>query len=544
LDIMTRDEKVGIVGSKIVYPDGKLQEAGGIVWRDGNAANYGRGDDPDKPEYNYAKEVDYVSGASLMIRRELWEQIGGFDETFSPAYYEDTDLSFEVRRRGYKVMLQPKSIVVHFEGISHGTDLSTGVKRFQETNRLKFANKWRRTLREAYEENALWNLFHARDRTRERKTMLVIDISVPDYDKHAGSRTIFHYLQLFVNMGFNVKFMDNNAIEHGVKYEPYVSVLEQMGIEVLYGPWYRNNWESWLKERVRDLDYVYLHKPYPSTKYVDIVRYHTKAHIIYNCGDFHYLRMVRQYKITKDPRDLEESRKLKKMEFSLFEKSDLVLTYSEQEKSILSKKMPRKRVRVMPIFFYDEKFPLGQNKDFKERHGIIFVGGFAHLPNVDAVLWLVNRVFPKILDRNPDVLLTIIGSNPPEEILKLKSRNIAVTGFVSDENLDEYYSKSRVVVAPIRFGAGVKGKIIEAVAHCVPVVTTTRGIEGIRDVDGIAKVADREDDFAAYVLEMHENQAQWDEMQKRQLRYSEKYLGMDYARDFIETTLNLTSDRH
>ncbi len=537
VELMEKDGTTGLVGSKIIYPDGKLQEAGGIIWKDGSASNYGRSDDPDKPEYNYVKEVDYISGASIMVRKELWEAIGGFDETFSPAYYEDTDLAVEIRRRGYKVMLHPKSVVVHFEGISHGTELTSGIKKYQAVNQQKFLRKWRRTLNVMHSENTGQDLFHARDRSKTKKTMLVIDNSVPDYDKHAGSRTIFQYLKLFIDMGFNVKFIDNNSLEHGIKYEPYVSTLEQLGIEVLYGPWYQNNWQNWLRDHVRSLDYVYLHKAYPSIKYIDIVLNATKARIIYNCADFHYLRKLRQYKITKDPKDLEEAKEYKRIEFYLFDKSDIIFTYSEHEKFILSKKMPHKKVYVIPIFFYDEQFPLGVNNDFERRNGLTFVGGFAHTPNVNAIKWFVNDVFPRVLERSSDMKLNIIGSNPPDEILRLRSENINVTGFVPDEKLEQYYSSSRTVVAPIRFGAGVKGKIIEAIAHGIPLVTTSVGMEGIHDLEGAICIANTEDEFAAHVLDIYYDKGKWSEVQHRQIEYANKHLTMSCARDFLAGVL-------
>jgi|GEM_PF-879284 polysaccharide pyruvyl transferase CsaB len=536
VDLMDGDGTIGLAGSKLIFPDGRLQEAGGIVWKDGTARNYGRSDDPDKPEYNYVKEVDYISGAAVMVRRTLWEEIGGFDETFSPAYYEDTDLAFEARKRGYKVVLQPKSAVIHFEGMSHGTDLGSGIKSYQGANQKRFVSKWKRTLMEMQCE-ANQDVFHARDRSQSRKTMLVIDNSVPDYDKLAGSRTMFQYLKLFIQMGFNVKFIDNNYVQYGVKYQPYTSVLEQLGIEVLSGPWYRDNWKTWIKEHGRAFDYVYLHKAHPSIEYIDIVQKATKARIIYNCADFHYLRRLRQYKITKDPNDLKEAREYRRIEFYLFDKSDIVFTYSEHEEFILSKKMPHKKVYVTPIFFYDEEFPLGVNNEFESRKDLTFVGGFSHTPNIDAVQWFVNEVFPRVLEKSSDIKLNIIGSNPPDEILRLRSEHINVTGFVPDEKLEEYYSTSRIVIAPIRFGAGVKGKIIEAIAHGIPLVTTSVGVEGIHDLDGAACIANREDEFVGHILDTYYDKEKWSDVQRRQIKYANKHLTMKYAKDLLAGVL-------
>jgi GT2 family glycosyltransferase len=150
--LLEGDSSVGLGGSKLVYPDGRLQDAGGIVWNEGSCWIYGRWDDPNKQKYNRIIEADYVSGACMIIRKELWEEIGGFDERYSPAYYEDTDLAFEVRKRGYKVVYQPESVVVHFEGVSCGRDNRKGIKSFQEINREKFLRKWETVLRDEYPE--------------------------------------------------------------------------------------------------------------------------------------------------------------------------------------------------------------------------------------------------------------------------------------------------------------------------------------------------------------------------------------------------------
>src|SRR5262249_30187437 len=137
----------GIVGSKLLFADGKLQEAGGIVWRMGDAWNWGRGADPGEPRFCFLRDVDYVSAAALMIPKDLFTELGGFDQHFAPAYYEDTDLCFRVTRSGRRVLFQPKSEVIHYEGISSGTDVtSRTAKRYQAINHRKFHERWRQRL--------------------------------------------------------------------------------------------------------------------------------------------------------------------------------------------------------------------------------------------------------------------------------------------------------------------------------------------------------------------------------------------------------------
>jgi GT2 family glycosyltransferase len=167
LGCMKSADDIGVVGSKLLFADGRLQEAGGIIWTDGTGFNFGRGEDPEAAAYRAAREVDYVSGCSLMVRRDLWEALGGFDERFAPAYYEDTDLCFAARRREYRVVYEPGSVLVHFEGISNGRDLSAGVKAYQEKNREAFVEKWRDVL-EAEQFAPCTEFEKASDRSKRR----------------------------------------------------------------------------------------------------------------------------------------------------------------------------------------------------------------------------------------------------------------------------------------------------------------------------------------------------------------------------------------
>jgi GT2 family glycosyltransferase len=143
LATLARDVTVGAVGGKLLYPDGTLQEAGSVVFNDGSACNFGRGDfEPDAPLYSFVREVDYCSGALLATRADVFRAIGGFDARFAPAYYEDTDYCLSLWARGLRVLYQPAARVVHLEGGSHGTNEASGMKRFQTVNQGKLFEKW------------------------------------------------------------------------------------------------------------------------------------------------------------------------------------------------------------------------------------------------------------------------------------------------------------------------------------------------------------------------------------------------------------------
>jgi GT2 family glycosyltransferase/ubiquinone/menaquinone biosynthesis C-methylase UbiE len=535
-ELLDNNPDIGMVGSKLVYPNGRLQEAGGIIWQDASGWNFGHSQSPEAPEFNYVKEVDYISGASIMLRKKTWDALHGFDEHFSPAYCEDTDLAFQIRKLNMKVVYQPLSVVVHHEGFSHGTDEKpnqglTGIKQYQKLNNFKLKEKWSDELKKQF-PNAT-EVFWARDRSKGKKTILVVDHYVPTFDKDAGSRTTYQYLQLFVQMGMNVKFITNNF----AKSEPYTTALQQLGIEVLYGNYYASNWQQWVIDNKKYFDFVLLNRPHIATKYIKFFKENTNATIFYYGHDLHFVRERNEYMITGDKKKLSSSKEWKAVEYALFEKADITLTPTLKEKQIIAEAFPAKQIEVMPAFFYEKIAPAITN--FDKRMDLLFIGGFVHPPNVDAVIWFIDAVLPEIRKSIPRIRFIVAGSNPPDKVLSYASDNVVIKGFVSDKELTRLYDSIKIAVIPLRFGAGLKGKTVEAMAKSIPIVSTASGLEGIEDLGELVQPHDNPADLAKAIIDLYTNNEALEQQSAWLNSYASKHFTREVAGTFFRKLFKL-----
>lgn len=514
---MGAQRETGAVGAKLVYPSGRLQEAGCIVWSSGMCHNYGRGDDPSKPDYNYRREVDYCSAACLMVRRELFMHLGGFDPEYSPGYYEDVDLCFSIRKEGRKVLYEPRSVAIHFEGVTGGRDTKFGIKRYQVINRKKFVRKWAPELRAQPQPGYL---LRGRDR-RARNSVLIVERRVPEPDKNSGDNRLRYLMQMLWSHGFQVTvFADDNVFR-----EPYVDSLRDSGFEVIYD----QRLDQLLKERANFYDIIWLSRPTMGSKYIDLVKQLSpSSRVLFDMCDLASLREMRWGTVTGDKSLLVISEETKARELYVARRSDMTIAISEREKAIILQEESALRVEVLPnVHLFDPT-----QRRFKDRHDLLFLGGFEHAPNVDGLFYFLNSIFDQIRTKLPDLNLIVIGSDMPARIRNLKHEGVKIVGYVED--LRPYFDSCRVFVAPLRFGAGIKGKIGLSMAFGLPVVTTSIGAEGMGlEHQTNVLVSNDPREFAAQVVALYTERQLW----YRLRRNAQRHMRLRYAPKEVQRAL-------
>ncbi len=523
--------EAGAVGSKLVYPDGSLQEVGCAIWENGDGHTFGRHErDALLPQYRYLRECHYVSGASLMIPRKLFEQVGGFDERFVPAYSEDSDLCMSVRASGRKVLVQPLSVVIHYERVSSSTMGDRASSSLMQRNKPKFLRKWGPALARHPRSTDEWSL--VKDIGVSRRC-LFFDWKTPRIDEDAGSYAALQEMRILQSLGAKVTFASLQMDYAG----RHTEALQRLGIECVYAPHYKT-WQSFLEQRGGEFDFVYGMRFEIMEQVIEKMRERMPlAKIVFNCADLHFLRLLREARLKKslnDPTGDEgfvKAEGVKQRELSVMRRSDAIIVYNEVERELVQAELPGKTVNVMPwIVPALEKAPT-----WSERSGVAFLGSHQHAPNRDAVEFFARQVMPLVRQKVPGCEFYIYGSDmdlmrkPLEGLLH---EGIKVIGSVRD--VSEAFERHRVFVAPLRYGAGIKGKVVMALCNGIPTVLTQVATEGMSVRDGQeVLLADTPGQFAEAVVELHENTARWEAISQAALNFGRTTFGAERAREVL-----------
>ena len=498
-----RDSSVGAVGARLLYPDGRLQEAGGVIFNDATGWNFGKGaDDPSHPLFTFVRDVDYCSAAALATPRETFLGAGAFDARFAPAYFEDTDYCFTLRSLGKRVIYQPASVIIHREGATAGNDERTGVKQSQAVNRGTFLEKWREALKDQppppanFDRAALYQ--HVVRRPTRRA--LVCAPTLPEWDRESGSRRIFDLLMFLRERDWAVTFVADSAAGG----DRYIWRLQQAGISV--------HLDALLDViAVARFDVALLHFWEIAEQQTQAIRRYSPAtRIAVDSVDLHFLRHSRNPTRQSDDANFENE---KWREINAYQRADVVLTVSQREASIVDEVCARSGLgRVVP----DAESLIASPVPREDRRGLLFLGNFRHQPNIDALKFFIGSILPllpaSLLERHP---LSIIGTDLTGAVVEqcgLRQRaGIRMIGWVPE--VEPYIERARLMVAPLTYGAGTKRKLIQAAMIGTPSVTTTVGIEGLplRHREHVM-VADDAAAFASAIVQLNEDDRLWERL--------------------------------
>lgn len=495
------DPAVGAVGSRLINPDGTVQEVGVTIWSDASGHARGATGRTTDEEWMSVADVDFCSGAALMARTDLVQRLGGFDDRFAPAFYEDVDLCFGIRDLGFRTVVAPESKVLHYGGQSYGgvDAVNAPVSRgrvHQFANQPIFAAKWRHVLlHDHLPSGSTAGLvpFPARGRPRA----LIIDAWIPAHDRDAGGLRMTWIARLLNQLGVDVTLWATG----GPGREEYAEAFRREGIEV----WLGLSGHLRIEGRPNLWDLVIVSRPDVGMEVLPTVRkWCSRAPLLYDTVDIHHVRMQREAEVSGELPEIFEQ--VRHQEETMCAAADIIVTVSGADADHLRPLLANADPEFLVLPLVQE--PWGATPPaFDARSGLLFIGGYRHIPNQDAARWFAQDVWPVL--GQPEVPVTLLGDEPPDDLLALQqSHGFSVPGFREDVTAD--FDAARVFICPLRFGSGVKGKICHALSAGLPIVTTTIGIEGMdlepgRDV----LVADDAAGFADAVARLHSDPALW-----------------------------------
>ncbi len=351
--------------------------------------------------------------------------------------------------------------------------------------------------------------------------VLVIDHGVPTPDKDAGSVDAMALLQSLVSLGFQVSFIPLYRTDN---QNSYSIALKNIGIDVVNNN-STNEISNWCLEKRGQIDLIIISRIHVAKACIDFVKSVFKdVKIIFNTVDLHHIREARQADISNDLNLKDRANLTKNDELLMMSKSDVTVVVSDFEKQYLMNESPNSKVFYLPLC---REYPDNPQK-FSERRDILFVGSFAHQPNIDGIIWFINQVWPYLKKSLPTIRLKIIGSGMPEELSQLSNIGIDGVGYVED--LSTYLNECKLSIAPLRFGAGMKGKVISSLAYGLPVVGTNISCEGLRGSDSGVVCSDDPYVYSQLIIHFYTNEDAWNTLAENALKYR-----LEFGRDnFIE----------
>ncbi len=527
------DPSVAAVGARIVLLDGTLQEAGSIIWNDGSCLGYGRGDRPDSSTYLFRRDVHYCSAAFLLVQRLIFERLGRFDETFRPGYYEESDFCMRVRQAGYRIVYEPDAVVFHYEFASSLS--SRDAVRLQKKHRLLFFDKHRELLRQHLPAKAP-NILKARHAGNYRGRILFLDDRVPQRALGSGFPRALEIVRTVNALGYLVTLypMTEPVVDAHTMYSDLpreVEVIEKAG---------NANLPKFLLQYRRYFDHVFVSRPHNMRTLREALLKKPGllpgTQIIYDAEALFAVRDATKAALNGVRPNATDLERLLEPEVALARTASTVVAVSEREANIFA----QHGLCNIHTLGHCIK-PRLQEKPFELRRDILFVGGMHDddTPNADSIMWFLQRVWPLIRSRRPDMRLHIVGSRVSPMIWAMGTDEVRVHGFVADTC--SLYGQCRLFIAPTRYAAGIPYKVHEAAAYGLPTVATTLIAEqlGWRHNEELLS-ADSPPDFSDCCLRLHSDPQLWRRIRSNAVKRIRSDCSPDAFQSAIQAVLGVT----
>lgn len=508
-----------IVGSKTIDDNDSIVQAGYILWKNHTCEAYGFGCFWGEPEYEYVREVDILSRNGMLFSIHHWNTYIQSVETFGNSFEAEVDYCLTMKAQGIPLVFQPLSLIMEKRK-------SCDYQKLINLDNAKLWLKWELFCeKECFDEEGEERLDIV-NRKEHKFIMLLADASVAEYDTNAGHRSTYNYLKIFLSMGARIIYLVDNMLYS----DKYTVFFQQMGILVTYGRRWDERRMFLLGGYLDQIQYAFLNRPQVALKYIHLLKQNPNMITAHYGHDLHFMRLEREYKITGDVNILEDAKAIKEKELGLITQVDHTGYPSEVEVDVLKRFFPQSHIEYFPLYYFKE---YNRKNRKKNTEGILFVGGFAHRPNEDAAIWLINEIIPLIRQKGINDKVFLVGSKPSEEILKLQRPDVIVTGYVTDEELQKFYEDCKVAVVPLRFGAGMKGKVLEAMYYGIPLITTDIGAEGLWDIDDILGIGNDKKGISEKMIEIYSNRELEETISYKEYSYIINNFGKKQIQDII-----------
>ncbi len=515
LNTLDSDDDIGAVGGRIILPDGTLQEAGSIIWQDGTCSGYARGEAPSSSDVMFQRDVDYCSGAFLLTPTKLFRKMGGFDERFAPAYYEETDYCVRLWEGGHRVVYDPDAVILHYE---FGSSKPGGEAiRLQAANQAIFVAQHKDWLSTQYPVSPL-NVLVARRGRSKAPRILMLEDRVPKPELGSGYPRANRLAHELLEAGADVTFYPMSHFKedwHGVRR----ALDKRIEVQILAEA---SRLELYLRARTGEFDAVLVCRPHNMESLLTVIGPQRNllgdVTVLYDAEALFVTRTLQKKEEAGEPASPDERRRLIAEEVSLTRLAKTVISVAAAEQATFEDFGVR-QVNLIGHALEDEPIATG----FDERDQMVFLGAMRedHAPNSDSVRWFAAEVLPLIRQalKKPELRLTVIGDATAKTIKALDGKDVDLVGRADD--LGEALSRARLMVVPTRFAAGIPHKVHHSAMLGIPMVATglIAGQVGWEDGRELL-VADDAASFASACARLYGDRDLWESIRASALAHA------------------------